>query len=569
MGRAKVLTQMDSMPDWYLVVDDLDNSYPVQSAVAGFEFKPDEHYRLFVPDGKYNPCDFRLLPYKTSKRWSSANELVKSKPATASALFLYKEKMADHQKQDRKKVINKIGGDVAYFSDASCASLPAEHSYSKGDCVAVIHDMKDRDNCLLPQNGDPWVAGYGCGQKPKTGCASMLEGWNSYNPSTANIENGGGFPNPDDNHSGEFTFIKVKGDELEYKVWDGNHFKINRWDVKLSDVYVKEGMPFGIPVDVSIYGGSLRIETFSLEEQYTTWKDDYASKKFPRPLYFQKSDSPIIISPPVIVSSELNLPLQCSGKNLNMLVNLQTEDAYNHYTDVDGNNTGLQLPACMILTFSKSPFPDFLDGTSINSNWYTSNPDIPKYSSVYEVNLDMPFRLIYVAPGNRDYSSLRTELNSAVNGNYGLLRTEPRRDANGRFLNFASGLLTDMSFNVPMSGCENGFDDIGNLSMRCFDFNGLDVTPERSASGEHGVFPGYFEINSDLNVIRNVMDDFSSAFPFVFNDLLNPKQIRPKLKSVTYYAQGKIYDIDGTAEGVSFRANPVTLECKNLEYFYL
>lgn len=569
MGRAKVTMPIDGMEGWFMVADDLGNSYPVQSAVADFNFVAGEHYRLFVPDGRYSPCDSRLLPYRTSKRWASASELAKSKPATASAMYLWGERMGGAYALDRKKVISKIAYGLAYFQDASCALLPQEHSYSVGDCVAVIHDLKDEKNCLLPRDGEPWVAGYGCGQKPKTGCASRNESWSGYSPSTADIENGGGHPNEEDDHPGYFIFSKIKTDPLDYEVWDNGSFQINRWDVKLSDIYVKEGFPFGIPAGIAVNGGSLAVETAVLEEGFTVARDDYASVKFPRPIYFQKSDSPIIISPPVAVSSEVSIPLFCSGKDLNMSVNLFTSDTYDHYIDVDGYGTGLQLPACMILTFSKAPYPDYLDGSTINTSWYTSEPGMPAYSSVCEVNLDLHFSLLYVSPGSADFSSLRTSLPSAHNGRFGLFRSKPRRDAEGHPIGFASGLLTDMAFNVPMSGDENDFDNIGNLLMRCFDSGGADVTPPPSPSGEYGVFPGYFEINSGSDVIRNIAADFSAAYPFVFNEEVNPERIFPKLSKISFYAQGKIHDIDYSPGGVSFRANPVKLECKNLEFFYL
>lgn len=539
--------------------DDLSVRYEVQSAVAGFDYRTGQDYRLFAPDGEYSPCAFRLLPYKTARRFISAAELADRRPASAAALYFYADKMRELAVMDKKRTISGLKPGRAFFAEGGCAAIPEEDDglYGIGDCVAVLHDTMPpsaQEKCLKSGQAHPWVAGFACDQTPRPhsgSCGPLSESFSGYPARIANLA------------GGSFSFVKP----------DPAKGKIADWSVSIGEPYVSGGQPYGAAADVTL-DGSLRIKTLPIDIQPDYYEGQQLESTWPRPtlmppslgLYTPTTDA--VLSPPVIAHSSVGKNPLCGGRKLKMTVNMLTADERNHYTDVDGFGTGLQLPACLVLVFSDAAYPGYLDGSSINGGLYTTgNPDyLPKFASVMECSLDKNFALLYAAPGSQDFSILREPLPGAGSpGQYALYRPEPRRQSDGSFAPVGGGAdIAQRKLNVPTTDPETGFSHLGLLPARCFDYYGADITPTPQHFSSGGLFPGYFEIASGGGEKRDVYRDFLSAYPFMKNPDINASGALPTLGAVYFYAQGKVYRDSG---GV-WRANPSLFECKKLNFFY-
>ena len=569
MARAKIISAVSGKSDWYLVEDDLGIQREVQSAIAGFDYAAGGDYRLFVPDGEYLPCSLRLLPYKSARRLIPVAELSESRPASAAALYFYAEKMRDTQTDDKLLTVKEVKPGVALFEEGGCAKIPdwTDGLYLAGDCVAVIHDPQPEsadEICLKSGIGKPWVAGFGCGQQPRPfTCNSAIESFTGYPSPFADLTNGGGNEDASQNAPGSFTFKKPKPEK----------FEITGWQLSTGEPYVSDGQPYGIAAEVSI-GGSLWMESETMERDVDYSEGENLKSTYPRPMLMPPSlglytpTTPAVISPPVIAQAAIGKNLVCGGRKLKMTVNILTRDEHNHYTDKDGLGTGLQLPACLALIFGKAAYPDYLDGSTINQNLYTTGyPDnLPKFASVMECNLDKQFSLLYAAPGSHDFSILRKEYPGSLSaGHCALYRPEPRRKSDGSFEPVGGAAdMAQRKLNVPMTDPETGFSEIGLLHARCFDYYGTDITPAPGQFSSGGLFPGYFEIAAQSDVKRNLHQDFMAAYPFMANPAINPDGGLPPLTKAVFYLQGKLYQ-DG---GGDWRANATTLECKKLEFFY-
>jgi hypothetical protein len=448
----------------------------------------------------------------------------------------------------------------ASFVGGGCAAIPDgdEDLYIVGDCVAVIHDVKEADDgdCLLNYDGEPWVAGFGCSESPRPSCAPLVENWNRYGAGEAEFTDG------------VYRFEKESAGENE----------IGWWEAVVSEIYISEGGPSGPP-----YGGSydppatvsangfLSMESATIElEDISGALDDELVSTYPVPVYSRKNlASPAVLSPPVTVSHPAGRNLICGGGHLKMTVNLLTEDTHGHYSSADGEyNTGLQLPSCLVLTFSASPYPNYLDGTSINPNLfgYDGNGK-PLWASVEECNLDKKFKLVYAAPGTQDFGNLRSSLSGSGNGRYGLYTARPRRLSGGGVKKISIVDQVDRSkFNIPMDDHENGFSSVEGLMTRVFESDGYDITPTPRMAGAAGVFPGFFEITSGSSVTRDIYGDFISAYPFMANAGINVTGKLPRLSTTTFYVQGKVYPSD--VSNLIFNANRSRLECREFELFY-
>jgi len=561
MARATIISPVSGKTDWYLVEDDLDVRYEVQSAVAGFGYRTGEDYRLFVPDGEYHPCAFRLLPYKTSRRFISADELADSRPASAAALYFYAEKMREFAVMDKKRTINAIKPGVAIFEEGGCAKIPESDDglYGIGDCVAVLHDLEPAtadDHCITPGVAEAWVAGFACDQTPRAlsssgSCSTLSEQFTGYPTRNADLA------------GGSFTFEKpgpAKG-------------RIAKWIVSTGGPYAGDGQPYGAAANVSL-DGSLRIKTLAIDIQPDYYEGQQLESSYPRPtlmpptLGMYAPTTEAVLSPPVIAQASVSKNPLCGGRKLKMTVNILTADERNHYTDVDGYGSGLQLPACLVLVFSDSAYPGYLGGSTVNGNLYTTGyPDYqPKFASVMECNLDKNFALLYAAPGGRNFSILRETLPGAGSpGQYALYRPEPRRQADGSFAPVGGNVdIAQRKLNVPTTDPETGFSHLGLLPARSFDYYGADITPAPQYFSSGGLFPGYFEIASGGDEKRDIYVDFLAAYPFMKNPDINAGGALPTLGAVYFYAQGKVY-LDG---GNVWRANPSLCECKKLNFFY-
>ena len=558
MARVKIISPVSGKPDWWRVTDDLGVEHELLSSRSGFDYAVGGEYRLFMPGGKYSPCKFRLLPYKTSRRLRSVAKIGESRPATATALYFYKEKIAELAPHDENRTVRKITGGRAWFEEGGCASIAEgeEGLYRQGDCVAVIHERPQSGNrpCLNQGGYEPFVAGFGCAQTPRplqnaSHCSTLYEDFS-------------GYPDPaPDLSSGSASLAKVE---------KGNN-EIGDWSVNVAQPYAGDGMPYGTPADVSM-DGLLKIETAPLEAEVGYAQGEDLEQRYPRPMLMPvdlglyNPTASAIVSPPVAVSASVTRNLVCGGARLKMKLNLVTRDKYGHYFDVDGLGTGIQLPACLALVFSGSPYPDYIGGAAINGSLYTAD-GVPMYNAVRECNLDQPFTLVYCAPGAHDFSSLRLDYPGAgASGQYALYRPAPRRRADGSFAPVGGALdISQHLFNAPMSDPETGFASAaGLLQSRCFDFYGDDATPTPKSFPSGGLFPGYFEIGENREVTRDVYADFMAAYPFMGNAQINDGNALPALSAIYFYAQGKIHkDTAG-----NWRANPALLECRKLEFFY-
>ena len=561
MARATILSSVSGKPNWYLVEDDLSVRYEVQSGVADFDYRSGEEYRLFVPDSEYNPCSFRLLPYKTSRRFRSAGDIADESPASAAALYFYSDKTGELGLHDKKRTISFVRPGIAFFEEGGCAKIVEgdDGLYKTGDCVAVLHDPQPatvNDQCIKPGVAEGWVAGFACDQAPRSlsdsgSCSGLNEQFDGYPTESADLA------------SGSFNFEKPNPGKGE----------IAQWDISTGEPYVSSGQPYGAAAEVSLTG-SLRIKTTAIDIKPNYYEGQQLESSYPRPtlmpptlgLYAPTTDA--VLSPPVIAYSSVSKNLLCGGKKLKMRVNIITGDERNHYTDVDGNGSGLQLPACLLLVFSGSAYPSYLDGSSINANLYNSgDPDyLPRFASVTECNLDKNFALLYAAPGNHDFSILRESLPYANSpGQYALYRPEPRRQPDGSFA--PVGSLVDIAqrkLNVPTTDPETTFSHLGLLPARCFDYFGADITPTPQYFSSGGLFPGYFEIASGSDVKRDLYLDFLAAYPFMKNGNVNSDGTLPTISAVYFYVQGKVY-LDSSS---IWRANRSLLDCKKLNFFY-
>ena len=561
MARATVLSSVSGKPDWYLVEDDLSVRYEVQSGVASFDYRSGEDYRLFVPDSEYNPCSFRLLPFKTSRRFVSAADLADEMPASAAALYFYSDKIRELALHDKKRTISRVTPGIAFFEEGGCAKIPEgdDGLYGTGDCVAVLHDTQptmEGEQCIMPGIVDAWVAGFACDQTPRAlsspdSCSGLNEQFYGYPARDADLA------------SGSFCFEKRGPKKGE----------ITQWDISTGNPYVSDGQPYGAAAEISL-NGSLRIKTAAIDIKPDYYEGQQLESSYPRPtlmpptlgLYAPTTDA--VLSPPVIARASVGKNPICGGRKLKMRVNMLTADERNHYTDVDGFGTGIQLPACLILVFSGSAYPGYLDGSTVNASLYTTGyPDyLPKFASVTECNLDKNFALLYAAPGLRNFSILRESLPSASSpGQYALYRPLPRRQSDGSFAPVGGAVdITQRKLNVPTTDPETGLSHLGLLPARCFDYYGADITPPPEYSLSGGLFPGYFEIRSGSDEKRDVYLDFLAAYPFMKNPDINQGGALPTLSAIYFYAQGKVYR-DGNN---IWRANRSLFECKKLNFFY-
>ncbi len=544
MARAKVISMVEGRPDWYLVEDDLGVSHKVQSGIKGYEYKTGVEYRLFTPNGKYKPCSFRLLPYKTSRRWTDVSLLAKANPATAVGYYFYSDKMLKSESQDLSKVVSGVKKGRLSFVGGGCASINDSVDYQIGDCVAVIHDKIDPldPDCLLSGNAEPWVAGFGCSQSPRR-CSSRYEFWRNYLTPSADLSG-----------DGKFTFKKTAPEKNE----------IDSWNSKTAGVYINEGMSYGIPATVWA-GDALRMRSLPLQANgISSVEEDALRLIYPAPMLERKYDAdPLIVSPPVVTEKSISRPLLCGEKELFMSVNLLTQFDYEAGLGYDSK---LQLPACMVLIFNKSPWPDYLDGSRINSSLYSYPNGSDKYGTVFENNLDRNFKLVYTAPGTQDFSYARGAYPGVSRDKqHALFRPTPIRTAEGSYLNSPppSGRLW---YNVPMDDDLVSFGKAGELHYRCFNYDGADITPANPAPWSYGLHPGYFEIGMQTSVTRNIYRDFLAAFPFMANPDINLEGNFPSLSLVTFYLQGNVAKPSGEFD--PYYPNPAKLECQRIEFFY-
>ncbi len=562
MARAKLITPVSDKPDWYTVEDDLGKRYDVLSAFPGYEFQTGRMYRLLVPGGKYIPSKFRLLSYQTGKRWTDVGEFSKTRPASAVFLYLNRDRLAEDPHQDTVKKVKEVFSDRLTFEGGGCARIAEEDvtEYAPGSCVGVIYDQKpptSEGKCpKTAQGAVPTVAGFGpCPEEKEddeSACPALYEYFSNYNPPMADYVNGG--------KPGYYYFIKERPRANE----------ISQWTIRGDFIYQKKGFPYGEQASVWM-GDWLRMNSKSIEI-YPADQEELEALQgaYPRTVYMPRSNQslPVVLSPPVIAKTSVNMDMTCAGsdgtgnRHLKMTVNLLTDDTEDHYTDVTGYGTGLQLPGCMILVFNKIPYPAYLDGSTINKDLFSYE----KYSSVKECYMDMNFKLVYAAPGWQDYSEIRQEnpLGNS-NGQYALLTPRPRRRSTGLYWSINSGIeRLRYKFNVPMSDPYIAFWNCGFLLTRCFDYDGIDVTSAPPVTNTGGAFPGFFEISSQNSITRNLYDDFMAAYPFMKNPLINPNMDLPKLSDVYFYVQGKVF----RDEDRKWYPNPTKLECQRLEFFY-
>ncbi|MEE8483047.1 MAG: hypothetical protein V3S46_00485 [Nitrospinota bacterium] len=563
MARAKVIAPVPEKPDWYTVEDDLGKRYDVLSALPGYGFKIGRMYRLLVPGGMYITCKFRLLSYQTGKRWTDVGEFSKTRPASAAFLFLNRDNLAEDPHSDAAKKVKEVFSDRLTFEGGGCARIAEDDvtEYAIGSCVGVIYDQKpptSEGKCPKTAKGAvPTVAGFGpCPEESGDGeseCPVLYEYFSNYNPPMADYING--------EKLGYHYFIKERPRANE----------ITNWTIRGDFIYQKEGFPYGEQASVWM-GDWLRIDSNPFEIYPADSEErDALRSRYPRTVYMPRNNqsSPVVLSPPVIAKTSVNMDMACTGSggtgdtHLKMTVNLLTDDTEGHYANEDGYGTGLQLPGCMILVFNKRPYPAYLDGSTINKDLFSYE----KFSSVKECNMDMNFKLVYAAPALlTDFSEIRqaNPLGSG-NGQYALLTAVPRRTPAGSYWAVNTAYeKARYKFNVPMSDPYISFWNCGFLLMRCFDYDGIDVTPAPPASTTGGAFPGFFEISRQNSITRNLYDDFMAAYPFMKNPLINPNMDLPRLSEVYFYLQGKVF----RDEDSKWYPNPTKLECQRLEFFY-
>lgn len=571
MGRALVLAPVDGKPDWYLVQDDLGVRNQVQSGIEGYPYAVGKEYRLFTPGGVYDPRFFRLLPYGTARRWRSARQTAATHPATASAMFINNDKLRTHQRQDRIATIASIqrfGADTtAVLNEGGRAIIPPADAlagfYQPGDPIAVIHDPIPGGNDFCIKKGPPkkaWVAGTALGPpKPRDpGCSPLTEDWIGYS-GPADLVNGGSSepPPPSPATPGKFTYKKT--------LFAPN--TIREWKLSMADCYLPDAATYGAPCTATA-AGTLALDAGAAELLPGAAAYTDLTHRYPRPILMpaQYTGHTSVIAPPVVaVSPSLNRKLQCGTRELHMTVSLTTEDTHDHYADVDGTGSGLMLPGCMILIFDKAPFPDHLGAEAVNAGLIQDGAGNNIYHSVYETNLDQPFKLVYARPNAADFSRIRTGIAGFTGtGHYALNRPVPRRTPNNGTTPITATLFRH-KYNAPMDDPETGFGAYGQLLTRVFDGAGNDITPTPPA-GDYcgGYFPGFFELPAAMPATVNLYRDFLAAYPFMANPAMNASGTLPRLKRIVFYAHGKIWfpgngDIGG---------NPVRLRCGGLNLYH-
>ncbi len=562
MGRGRIIAPVNGKPDWYLVTDDLGVQYPVQSAVAGFAYVTGREYRLFTPGGVYDPRFFRLLPYGTARRWRSARDTAATSPATAAAMFLHNEKLLTHRLHDKTRTIQTLAGSTAYFSEGGSAVLLAGDGllYEPGDTVAVIHDTRPApgEHCLKKGLAGPWIAGTGGKGPPKPadpGCSPLTENWIGYS-GAADLLNGGANIPPSAATPGQFIYRKsIPAPNI-----------IKEWTLAMAACHVPGAAEYG-PLCTGTANGTLALDAGTAEILPDAAAYAALANRYPRPILMppQYTGHTCVIAPPMAATALVNRKLKCGARELRMSISLTTEDTYNHYADVDGTGSGLMLPGCMILIFDKSPYPDHLGEGAINASLMQDGGGNNIYHSVYETNLDQPFKLVYARPDAADFSRLRTGMADLTGmGHYALNRPLPRRTP-GNGTTPVTATFFRNKYNAPMDDPETGFGAPGRLLTRVFNSAGNDITPAPPA-GDHcgGYFPGFFELPPAMPAAVNIYRDFLSAYPFMANPAINPSGVMPRLTRIAFYAQGKIWfpGIGGLG------GNPVRLRCGGISLYH-
>ena len=562
MGRGRIIAPVEGKPDWYLVRDDLGVQYQVQSGIEGYSYVTGKEYRLFTPDGQYDPRLFRLLPYETGKRWRSARDTAGTHPATAAAMFIHNDKLLSHQPRDKTRTIQAIDGSGAVFSEGGRAALPpgAETLYQAGDTVAVIHDTRPApgEQCLKKGHAGPWIAGTGGKGPPKAadpGCGPLEENWIGYN-GAADLLNGGASLPPSPATPGKFMYRKTLSAPNT----------IREWTLAVATCYAPDAALYGA-LCTAAANGALALDAGTAE--FLPGAAAYAAltRRYPRPILMppQYTGRTAVIAPPVVAAASVNRKLKCGARELRMAVSLATEDTYNHYTDVDGTGSGLMLPGCMILIFDKAPYPAYLGAGAINAGLIQDGGGNNIYQSVYETNLDQPFKLVYASPGAADFSTLRTGMADFTRvGHFALNRPVPRRTP-GNGTTPVTATLFRNKYNAPMDDPETGFGAYGQLLTRVFNGAGNDVTPA-PPPGDYcgGYFPGFFELSGAMPAAVNLCRDFLAAYPFMANPAINPTGALPRLARIVFYAQGKIwFDASGGIGG-----NPARVRCGGISLYH-
>ncbi len=561
MGRALVLGPVEGKPNWYLVRDDLGIPHQVQSAVDGFAYAVGKEYRLFTPGGLYAPRAFRLLPYGTSRRWRSARETTATHPATAAAMYINNGKLLTHQPVDKTRTIRSIAGNTAYFSEGGRAALlpGAETLYQPGDTVAVIHDTRPApgEQCLKKGISGPWIAGTG-GNAPPTppdpGCSTLTENWIGYS-GAADLLNGGASSPPSPAAPGQFIYRKA----------NPAPFTVREWKLTLASCHISNTATYG-PLCAVTADGTLALDAGTAELLPDAAGYTALSYRYPRPILMppQYTGHTCVIAPPIAAAASVDRKLKCGARELRMTVSLTTEDTHNHYTDADGTGSGLMLPGCMILIFDKAPYPDHLGAGSINAALMQDSGGNNIYHSIYETNMDQPFKLVYAAPGTSDFSQIRTGMAELTGmGHYALNRPLPRRTPGNGTTPITATLFRN-KYNAPMDDPETGFAAYGRLLTRVFNAAGNDITPA-PPPGDYcgGYFPGFFELPGPY-VTVNLCHDFLAAYPFMGNPAINPAGTLPRLKQIVFYAQGKIWFPGNGGIG----GNPSRLRCGGISLYH-
>ncbi|MBI5178816.1 MAG: hypothetical protein HZA04_06110 [Nitrospinae bacterium] len=574
MARAKVIEPVSGKPGWYLVEDHLGVRYTVQSGVDGYDFLAGEEYRLFAPGGVYNTNSFRLLPFKTARRWRSATELASTHPATSAALLLYADKIRQHAPQDREATVRSVRTGRLVFEEGGYAKITAEEEtyYQKGDTVAVIHDTPtDGPSCLKSARGDSWTAGFAGKQTPRVKtaqdhalCSPFIEHWNSYPVGAVD------FFDPTGSVPGASYLIKQNPLPNEAQ-W---------WLTQTASQYISAGMPYGQPAAVSA-GNRLVMEAPCHQlppiTDWTAWVGFSRGALKPRPIimpgHAETGIYGAFVSPPVVVRTSARRKLVCHGKPLIMRINLATEDTHNWYQYMQGASgapySGVSLPACMALVFNETP-SKYLNAGAIKQSWWQDVYGRNRYATEDYTMMKKRFKLVYSAPGMADFAFARApHPNPLANGQFALARAIPRYELGAG----PGGVWVDNGdrrtmCNVPMDDPDTGFNDMGQLLTRCFDADGTDVTPPRWNVDMGGFFPGYFEIPSGSDTQRDLRADFLAAYPFMGNPDVNPSGGLPLLEEIWFYAQGRVALKERQGAYSVFQPNPTRLTCKLLELFF-
>lgn len=571
MGKALVLAPVEGKPDWYLVKDDLGVQYQVQSGVEGYPYAIGKEYRLFTPGGLYEPRFFRLLPFGTARRWRSARATAKTHPATAAAMHLYNDKLITHQIQDRTATIESIqpyGADTtAVLVEGGRAIIqPADAEvglYGPGDSIAVIHDPIPGVNEFCLKKGPPkrpWVAGTGGKGPPKPHdpeCRRLNENWSGYS-GVADLSSGS-------------AVMEKAGSESNV---------VRKWTVYQAPGYTRHQSQYGALNTVSGQGGlAMSSQSAFFYQPQSDQFNNMIGMPCPALMPLQYDPYGNFWCPPVVAIADTPRKLVCGKKELWMNIsNLQTFAAFENFSQWGGGaaDMGVQLPSCMILVFNSKPYP-FISESDCNPAVVSYSDGSPAKMSRFETNMDQFFKLVYVRPPN-GHPNVFEYLRAPIPGNshhlrYGLKRSGGRRFPDGSYpVSAELGTGFHYKFNVPMEDPELGFGINGMLLKRCFDVDGVDVTPICTYGDDlDGYFPGYFELPAFNNWDQiNVKDDFLAAYPFMANPARNPLGKMPRLSNIVFWSQGSIADSGLTGYGEPhYQVNPTGLTCDGLSLFYM